>query len=69
MGHIADIVLESVFFRNDVKEAMIDVDPGIKYISEHPEINNVLLTGGDPLILAARKIRYDFPHVSVKSIM
>ena len=43
-------------FRHDVKEAMSDVEPGLKYISEHPEINNVLLTGGDPLILAARKL-------------
>ena len=34
-------------FRNDVKEAVSDVEPGLKYISEHPEINNVLLTGGD----------------------
>lgn len=43
-------------FRNDVKEAMIDVEPGLNYIAEHPEINNVLLTGGDPLILAAKKL-------------
>lgn len=44
-------------FRNDVKEAMIDMEPGLQYISEHPEINNVLLTGGDSLILATPKIR------------
>ena len=44
-------------FRHDVKEAMSDVEPGLKYISEHPEINNVLLTGGDPLILATKKIK------------
>lgn len=44
-------------FRQDVKEAMSDVEPGLKYISEHPEINNVLLTGGDPLILTTAKIR------------
>lgn len=44
-------------FRNDVKEAMSDVDPGLQYISEHPEINNVLLTGGDSLILATKKLR------------
>lgn len=50
-------------FRNDVKEAMIDVDPGIKYISEHPEINNVLLTGGDPLILAARRLDMIFTRL------
>ena len=43
-------------FRNDVKEAMSDVEPGLQYIAEHPEINNVLLTGGDPLILAAKKL-------------
>lgn len=44
-------------FRNDVKEAMSDVTPGIEYISKHPEINNVLLTGGDSLILATKKLR------------
>lgn len=43
-------------FRNDVKEAMSDVEPGLQYISEHPEINNVLLTGGDPLILSSKKL-------------
>ncbi|GAB7386987.1 KamA family radical SAM protein [Bacillaceae bacterium] len=44
-------------FRNDVKEAMSDVNPGIEYIAKHPEINNVLLTGGDALILATKKLR------------
>ncbi|KXG43504.1 KamA family radical SAM protein [Tepidibacillus decaturensis] len=44
-------------FRNDIKEAMSDVELGIQYISEHPEINNVLLTGGDSLILATLKLR------------
>lgn len=33
-------------FRNDVKEAQSDVTLGLEYISSHPEINNVLLTGG-----------------------
>lgn len=50
-------------FRNDVKEALIDVEPGLKYISEHPEINNVLLTGGDPLILAARRLDMIFSRL------
>ena len=44
-------------FRNDVKEATSDVEPGLAYIEAHPEINNVLLTGGDSLILATNKIR------------
>lgn len=43
-------------FRNDVKEATVDVEPGLNYIANTPEINNVLLTGGDPLILAARRL-------------
>lgn len=44
-------------FRNDIKEVMNDIDPGIEYIANTPEINNVLLTGGDPLILATKKLR------------
>lgn len=35
---------------------MSDVSPGINYIAKHPEINNVLLTGGDSLILATAKL-------------
>lgn len=50
-------------FRNDVKEAMIDVDPGLEYIANHPEINNVLLTGGDPLILAAKRLDMIFERL------
>ncbi|MDG5789200.1 KamA family radical SAM protein [Evansella sp. AB-P1] len=58
-------------FRNDIKEAMADVQPGIEYIKNHPEINNVLLTGGDSLILATKKLRLiieqlrEIPHVKI----
>ncbi|MBA4536531.1 KamA family radical SAM protein [Bacillus aquiflavi] len=44
-------------FRDDVTEAMSDVAPGLAYIRQTPEINNVLLTGGDPLILSTKKLR------------
>lgn len=44
-------------FRNDVKEAVTDVEPGLQYISEHPEISNVLLTGGDSLILGTPRLK------------
>jgi lysine 2,3-aminomutase len=44
-------------FRNDVKEAQSDVTMGLEYIASHPEINNVLLTGGDSLILSTSKLR------------
>jgi len=58
-------------FRADVKEAMSDVEPGLQYIARHPEINNVLLTGGDSLILATPKLRRilerlrAIPHVKI----
>lgn len=37
-------------------EVARDVSPGLKYIRKHPEINNVLLTGGDPLVMSTRKL-------------
>jgi len=43
-------------FMNDNDEVTRDVRPGIEYIRTHHEINNVLLTGGDPLILSTRKL-------------
>ncbi|KHF39859.1 KamA family radical SAM protein [Halalkalibacter okhensis] len=58
-------------FRTDVKEAMMDVSEGLDYIENHPEINNVLLTGGDPLTLATKKLRLiierlrSIPHVKI----
>jgi lysine 2,3-aminomutase len=45
-------------FREDVKEVMPDVQEGLDYIAGHPEINNVLLTGGDPLILSTNKLTH-----------
>ncbi|WP_147535528.1 KamA family radical SAM protein [Bacillus marasmi] len=43
-------------FINDVKEANIDFTPGLHYIREHQEISNVLLTGGDSLMLSTKKL-------------
>ncbi len=44
-------------FMEDTDEIMIDVENSLKYIREHKEINNVLLTGGDPLVLSTKKLR------------
>ncbi|WP_017753408.1 KamA family radical SAM protein [Calidifontibacillus oryziterrae] len=44
-------------FVNDEKEAIINPEPGLNYIREHKEINNVLLTGGDSLMLSTKKLR------------
>ncbi len=47
------------------------IDQGIEYIKSHPEIRDVLLSGGDPFILSSvhleriiRKVR-EIPHVQV----
>lgn len=44
-------------FKDDVEsEVSLDVSEGLAYIAAHPEINNVLLTGGDPLVLSANRL-------------
>ncbi|MDQ7038467.1 MAG: KamA family radical SAM protein [Aquificota bacterium] len=61
-------------FMNDNDEVARDVSEGLEYIRNHPEINNVLLTGGDPLILATKKLEKiltalaDIPHVRIVRI-
>ncbi|ADU50541.1 L-lysine 2,3-aminomutase [Thermaerobacter marianensis DSM 12885] len=60
-------------FREDVEEhhVSMDVEPGLRYIAAHPEITNVLLTGGDPLMLSPRRLDQiltrlrAIPHVKV----
>lgn len=43
-------------FMNDNDEVSKDVTAGLAYIRKHPEISNVLLTGGDPLIMGTRRL-------------
>ena len=43
-------------FMNDNDDASLDYSRGRDYIAEHEEITNVLLTGGDPLILGTRRL-------------
>ncbi len=43
-------------FIGDNDEVVRDVSEGIKYIQKHTEITNVLLTGGDPLLLSTTKL-------------
>ncbi len=44
-------------FMNDNDEVTNDISAGIEYIRRHEEVNNVLLTGGDPLLMSTRRIR------------
>lgn len=43
-------------FMDESDETSKDLTPGIAYIAAHPEITNVLLTGGDPLLLSTRRL-------------
>jgi KamA family protein len=43
-------------FMNDNDDAALDYGDGLAYIAEHEEITNVLLTGGDPMILSTRRL-------------
>ncbi|MEL7472967.1 MAG: KamA family radical SAM protein [Planctomycetota bacterium] len=44
-------------FMDDNEEVTKDVSEGVAYIRKHPEITDVLLTGGDPLIMSTRRLR------------
>ena len=49
----------------------MDVDEGLKWIGDHEEIRDVLITGGDPFILSDDKIEYlvrklrEIPHLEM----
>lgn len=47
-------------FMNDNDEVNFDVTAGIEYIRNHPEVDNVLLTGGDPMIIQTPKLEKIF---------
>lgn len=58
-------------FMDENDEATNDVSEGLRYIAAHPEVTNVLLTGGDPLLMSTRRLVEIFealraiPHVQV----
>ena len=58
-------------FMDDNDEVVKDVSQGLEYIRAHQEISNVLLTGGDPLIMSTGKLEKiisqlrDIDHVQI----
>jgi lysine 2,3-aminomutase len=58
-------------FMPENDETVNDISEGVQYIATHSEITNVLLTGGDPLILSTRRLSDIFtrlsaiPHVGI----
>ncbi len=43
-------------FMNDNDEITRDISEGLEYIRKHKELTNILLTGGDPLMLSTGKL-------------
>jgi len=43
-------------FMDNNDEAARDISEGLKYIRAHRELNNILVTGGDPLVLSTKKL-------------
>jgi lysine 2,3-aminomutase len=58
-------------FMDENDEVVRDISAGIQYIREHKEINNILLTGGDPLIMSTNKLDniirqlFDIDHIRI----
>ncbi len=53
----------------DMKFAARDVDVLVEYLKQHPEVTDVLFTGGDPLIMKTPMIRkYVEPLLQVESL-
>lgn len=58
-------------FMDENDEVTNDVSEGLRYIADHPEVTNVLLTGGDPLLMSTRRLVEIFealraiPHVRI----
>ena len=58
-------------FMDDNDETTNDVTEGLAYIAANPQVTNVLLTGGDPLLMSTRRLTEIFealraiPHVKI----
>ena len=58
-------------FMDENDEVTNDISEGLAHIARNPEVTNVLLTGGDPLLMSTRRIveilkaLRDIPHVEI----
>ena len=58
-------------FMDENDEVTKDISDGLSYIANHPEVTNVLLTGGDPLLMSTRRLieifeaLREFEHVRI----
>ncbi len=55
------------FRRNELNEnffSLQDFEQTLEYLREHPEIHEIIFTGGDPLILSNERLEYYFQEFS-----
>lgn len=70
-GGVCRFCFRKRLFMDHNDEVVRDVRPALDYIRAHTEINNVLLTGGDPLLLSTRRLESivaqlrEMPHVQI----
>jgi len=70
-GGICRFCFRKRLFMSCERETVKDVSANIEYIREHKEITNVLMTGGDPLMLETRQLEpvlrelREIPHVNI----
>lgn len=70
-GGICRFCFRKRLFINKEQETVKDVTEGMEYIRAHPEITNVLLTGGDPFTLETSRLESvlkelrEIDHVSI----
>ncbi|MFH1015435.1 MAG: KamA family radical SAM protein [Chloroflexota bacterium] len=56
-GHCRYCFRKRLFMADRERETLKDYRPAVEYIRAHPEVNNILLTGGDPLRLKTSDLR------------
>ncbi|WAC04382.1 MAG: KamA family radical SAM protein [Methanoregula sp.] len=55
-GGICRFCFRKRLFINKERETVRDISAGLDYIRSHPEITNILLTGGDPFTLETQRL-------------
>ncbi|PKL59976.1 MAG: KamA family radical SAM protein [Methanomicrobiales archaeon HGW-Methanomicrobiales-4] len=62
-GGICRFCFRKRLFMNCSRQSIRDYSPALDYIRSHPEVTDVLLSGGDPLILPTARLKMVFKEI------